>query len=411
MNLLKRYAVPACLCDDVLMLAACSSTKDERRVADAAHRIQARARTCSRRGRRASARRVVTCSRRSRSATPCMPRARTARSRRSMRKPVKDIWRIKLDDDLSAGVGSDGTLTAVGGLKGDVYVLGAGRQAIVDRQGAGRNHLAAAGRQRPRGGAHGRWSDHRVQRANRRAEVGSIATARCRSTCACRSGMTFAGDAAVLAGFPGGAFAAINLQTGDNYWQTPVSYPKGVTEVERINDVTGPPTLRRRGNLRGDVPGSALAASTRTPAARCGKRRFRARAVSRRMTVTVVAADDWSVVSAFDVSRRRAALEERQAEESRSQRPVSFWVMPRCLVTTRVSCISCRATTAVRGPCEDRWQRDYRGAGAGRRNAGRADARRRPVRLPSALNRAGYRQSSVVKRAGRLRRPHRVFVV
>ena len=51
------------------------------------------------------------------------------------------------------------------------------------------------------------------------------------------SGMTFAGDAAVLAGFPGGSFAAINLQTGDAYWQTPVSYPKGVTEVERINDI------------------------------------------------------------------------------------------------------------------------------------------------------------------------------
>ena len=59
----------------------------------------------------------------------------------------------------------------------------------------------------------------------------------------------------MLAGFPGGAFAAINLQTGDNFWQTPVSYPKGVTEVERINDVTGRADAGRFGNLRCDVPG------------------------------------------------------------------------------------------------------------------------------------------------------------
>ncbi|HTJ95218.1 MAG TPA: PQQ-binding-like beta-propeller repeat protein, partial [Pararobbsia sp.] len=36
----------------------------------------------------------------------------------------KTAWSIKVDDDLSAGVGSDGKLTAVGGLDGTVYVLG-----------------------------------------------------------------------------------------------------------------------------------------------------------------------------------------------------------------------------------------------------------------------------------------------
>jgi len=39
-------------------------------------------------------------------------------------KTGQDVWRTKLKDDLSAGVGSDGNLTAVGGLKGNVYVLG-----------------------------------------------------------------------------------------------------------------------------------------------------------------------------------------------------------------------------------------------------------------------------------------------
>ncbi len=58
------------------------------------------------------------------------------------------------------------------------------------------------------------------------------------------SGMTFAGDAAVLAGLPGGCVRRRSIcKRVTTYWQTPVSYPKGVTEVERINDVTGPPTL------------------------------------------------------------------------------------------------------------------------------------------------------------------------
>ena len=34
------------------------------------------------------------------------------------------LWHIKLDGYLSAGVGSDGTLTAVGGPQGQVYLLG-----------------------------------------------------------------------------------------------------------------------------------------------------------------------------------------------------------------------------------------------------------------------------------------------
>ncbi len=57
------------------------------------------------------------------------------------------------------------------------------------------------------------------------------------------AGMTFAGNAGVLAGFADGEMVALNLQTGDAFWQTAVSYPKGVTEVERLNDVSGAPAL------------------------------------------------------------------------------------------------------------------------------------------------------------------------
>ncbi|MEJ0004298.1 MAG: outer membrane protein assembly factor BamB [Pararobbsia sp.] len=154
----------------------------------------------------------------------------------------KTVWSVKVDDDLSAGVGSDGTLTAVGALNGTVYVLGADGKQLWKANASGEivtpplvgNGFVLV-----------RTIDGRITAFN--ADTGEQKWAyrnravplNLRTTV----GMTFATSTAVLAGFPGGALAAISLQTGDAYWQTPVSYPSGVTEVERINDVAGAPTL------------------------------------------------------------------------------------------------------------------------------------------------------------------------
>jgi outer membrane protein assembly factor BamB len=44
----------------------------------------------------------------------------------------------------------------------------------------------------------------------------------------------------VLAGYPAGKLAAIDLKTGMLLWDTTVSQPKGNTELERISDITSP---------------------------------------------------------------------------------------------------------------------------------------------------------------------------
>lgn len=154
----------------------------------------------------------------------------------------KEIWRAKLDRNLTAGVGSDGNFTAVGALNGQIYVLGptgqllwkaivlneiispplVGNGFVIIRTIDGKINAfkAQTGEQK--------WIhyNHAVP-LNLRVSVG----------------MTFSGSTAVLVGFPDGNFAAINLQTGDTYWKTLISDAKGVTEVERINDVIGAPTL------------------------------------------------------------------------------------------------------------------------------------------------------------------------
>jgi len=299
MNLLKRYAVPVICAMAVLSLAACSSTKDVRRVPTPLTEFkpvldvqQSWSASVGKAGRYLFSPVAV--------GNAVYAAGANGTVAKIDAQTGKDVWRTKLHDDLSAGVGSDGTLTAVGGLKGDVYVLDADGKQLWTAKAPGEiispplvgNGLVVV---RTVDGQivafNGQTGEQKWNYRNRAVPLNLRVS----------SGMTFAGDAAVLAGFPGGSFSAINLQTGDNYWQTPVSYPKGVTEVERINDVTGPPTL----------VGSQTCAVTFQGQIGCfdanSGRSLWSKAFSSTSGLaqddrSVVAADDWSVVSAFDGS-------------------------------------------------------------------------------------------------------------
>ncbi|WMY09485.1 outer membrane protein assembly factor BamB [Paraburkholderia phenoliruptrix] len=299
MNLLKRYAVPVVCAMTVLALAACSSTKDERRVPTPLTEFkpvldvqQAWKTSVGKAGRYLF------------SPVAVGDAVYAAGANGSVAKidaqTGKDIWRVKLHDDISAGVGSDGTLTAVGGLKGDVYVLGADGKQLWAAKAPGEiispplvgNGLVVV-----------RTVDGQIVAFN--AQTGeqkwNYRNRAVPLNLRVSSGMTFAGDAAVLAGFPGGAFSAINLQTGEAYWQTPVSYPKGVTEVERINDVTGPPTLVGSETCAVTFQGQIGCFDANSGRA-LWEKAFSSASGLAQDDRAVVAADDWSVVSAFDVS-------------------------------------------------------------------------------------------------------------
>ncbi|CAE6696337.1 MULTISPECIES: outer membrane protein assembly factor BamB [Paraburkholderia] len=299
MNLLKRYAVPVACAMTVLTMAACSSTKDERREPTPLTEFkpvldvqQAWKTSVGKAGRYLFSPVAV--------GNAVYAAGANGSVAKIDAQTGKDIWRVKLRDDLSAGVGSDGTLTAVGGLKGDVYVLGADGKQLWTAKAPGEiispplvgNGLVVV-----------RTVDGQIVAFN--AQTGeqkwNYRNRAVPLNLRVSSGMTFAGDAAVLAGFPGGAFAAINLQTGDNYWQTPVSYPKGVTEVERINDVTGPPTLLGSETCAVTFQGQIGCFDANSGRA-VWEKAFSSTSGLAQDDRAVVAADDWSVVSAFDVS-------------------------------------------------------------------------------------------------------------
>ncbi|WP_322051406.1 outer membrane protein assembly factor BamB [Paraburkholderia bannensis] len=299
MNLLKRTVVPVACAMTVLALAACSSTKDERRVPVPLTEFK-----------------------------PVLDvqqvwKASVGKAGRYLFSPVavgdnvyaagangsvakfdaqtgKEVWSTKLKDDLSAGVGSDGNLTAVGGLKGDVYVLDSNGKLSWQAKAPGEiispplvgNGLVVV-----------RTIDGQVVAFN--AQTGEQKWAyRNRAVplnLRVSAGMTFAGDQAVLAGFPGGAFSAINLQSGDAFWETPVSYPKGVTEVERINDVSGPPTLIGATTCAVTFQGQlgCFDANSGRP---MWEKPFSSTSGIAQDDSTVVGGDDWSVVKAYNVA-------------------------------------------------------------------------------------------------------------
>lgn len=295
MTFLKRYALPLA-CAMTALLAACSATKDERRVPTPLVDIkpvlnieQAWKASVGKAGRYLF--------------TPVafgdMVFAAGANGTVAKidAKTGLDVWRTKLKDDLSAGVGSDGNLTAVGGLKGSVYALGPDGKELWTAVAPGEivspplvgNDLVIV-----------RTIDGKVVAFN--AQTGEqkwvFQVRAVPLNLRVAAGMTFAGNQAVLAGFPGGTFAAINLQTGDAYWQTPVSFPKGVTEVERINDVTGAPSLVGAQTCAVTFQGR-IGCFDANSGRSVWEKAFSSDSGLAADDQTVAAGDDWSVVNAF----------------------------------------------------------------------------------------------------------------
>jgi outer membrane protein assembly factor BamB len=153
----------------------------------------------------------------------------------------KEVWRVRVDDGIAAGVGSDGSTVAVVGPRGNIEAFDAGGKHLWTTQAPSdvivpplvghelvlvrstdqriTAYEAASGKRR--------WVFERQQPSLvLRAEAG----------------LAFAGDNVVV-GFPGGRLDAVALGNGAGKWEAPVSEPRGATEIERLADVMGLPSL------------------------------------------------------------------------------------------------------------------------------------------------------------------------
>ncbi|CAJ93456.1 outer membrane protein assembly factor BamB [Cupriavidus necator] len=207
------------------------------------------------------------------------------------------LWKSKADLDLTSGPGSDGSVTAVAGEKGAIYAFDASGKQIWKKQVNGEvlsaplvgNGLVVV-----------RTTDTRVFGLD--AETGERRWIYQRSqtplNLRAAMGMVFAGDGIVM-GFPGGKLGVLTPGNGVLRWESAVSYPKGVSEIERLNDVTGLPMVSGRQVCATTFQGRVACLELASGQPQWGKD-FSSPSGPAQDDNAIYASDEQSVVHAFD---------------------------------------------------------------------------------------------------------------
>jgi outer membrane protein assembly factor BamB len=152
------------------------------------------------------------------------------------------IWEVSVPDRLSIGPGSDGRTTAVVTTKGVVYAyddtgkpiwnVNVGSEVLSEPVVAGGVVIIRA-------------LDNRFIGLDAQTGVRKWTYQRQQSALSLRVGygMLAIGNEVIVTGFSGGRFGMIAIANGGLVWETPVSFPKGFSEIERLNDVTAKPSM------------------------------------------------------------------------------------------------------------------------------------------------------------------------
>lgn len=151
------------------------------------------------------------------------------------------IWRAKVDEKLSGGVGAGGSLVLVGTQKGAVYAYDiAGKLQW-------KSKLSSEVLSAPKyfdGTVIVRTGDSRIYGINANDGSRKWVYDRITPALSLRSSAGVVVDGgAVYAGFAGGKLIAIRADNGKLLWEASVAQPKGVTEIERIADITSLPVV------------------------------------------------------------------------------------------------------------------------------------------------------------------------
>ena len=152
------------------------------------------------------------------------------------------LWEVSVPDRLSIGPGSDGRTTAVVTTKGVVYAyddtgkpswnVNLGSEVLSEPVVAGGVVII-------------RTLDNRFIGLDAQTGTRKWTYQRQQSALSLRVGygMLAIGNEVIVTGFAGGRFGMIAIANGGLVWETPVSFPKGFSEIERLNDVTSKPSM------------------------------------------------------------------------------------------------------------------------------------------------------------------------
>jgi outer membrane protein assembly factor BamB len=151
------------------------------------------------------------------------------------------MWRIKTAAPLSAGVGSDGNLIAVGAVKGVILTYDMNGKALWTAQASSEvlsSPIVAEGVVVVRS------IDNRIVGLDAANGKQKWVVQRVAPPLTLRGapGMIVVGKEVIIAQ-PGGKLLALNLATGAPRWEVAVGEARGATELERITDIGGAPVL------------------------------------------------------------------------------------------------------------------------------------------------------------------------
>lgn len=156
-------------------------------------------------------------------------------------KSGKQDWRVNVGEPVSGGVGAGGSLVLVGTQRGAIYAYDlAGKLQW-------KSKLSSEVLSAPQyfdGTVIVRTGDSKIYGIN--ANDGSRKWVYDRTgpalTLRSSAGVIVDGGA-VYAGFAGGKMVAVRADNGKLLWEASVAQPKGVTEIERIADITSQPVV------------------------------------------------------------------------------------------------------------------------------------------------------------------------
>ena len=150
-------------------------------------------------------------------------------------------WRVNVGEKVTGGVGVGGSLVVIGTQKGIVYAYDvAGKLQWKSRLSS---EILSAPKYYD-GMVIVRTGDSRIYGINANDGSRKWVYDRTSPSLTLRSSAGVAVDGgAVYAGFAGGKLAAIRVDNGKILWEASVAQPKGVTEIERIADITSLPVV------------------------------------------------------------------------------------------------------------------------------------------------------------------------
>jgi outer membrane protein assembly factor BamB len=152
------------------------------------------------------------------------------------------VWSVSVPERLSIGPGSDGRTTVAVSTKGMVYAyddtgkpmwnVSVGSEVLSEPVVAGGVVVVRA-------------LDNRFIGLDAQTGTKKWTYQRQQSALSLRVGygMLPINNEVIVTGFTGGRFGMIAIANGGLVWETPVSFPKGFSEIERLNDVTAKPSM------------------------------------------------------------------------------------------------------------------------------------------------------------------------